>query len=131
MIIERKKYAEKIIPEISKLILKYWDHEGINLHSRDIRKAIGPFSFMLDQSKRNDFYNDINNFMNDMPYILFITCISKDKHFKQYKENAHNPYEIAFKMTMERILHFLNDNHETELPIIAEARGKNEDDQLN
>ncbi len=46
VIMERKEYSEHIIPEISKFKLRYWNHEGVNLHSRDIRKQNGPFVFL-------------------------------------------------------------------------------------
>jgi len=46
VVMRRADYVEKVVPAITRLKLKYWVHEGVNLHSRDIRKAKGPFGFL-------------------------------------------------------------------------------------
>lgn len=130
LIVERKHYAEEIIPSIGKLKLKYWNHEGVNLHSRDIRKAQGPFSFMMVPTKRNSFMQELSDIMNLLEYTLFICAIDKQKHKTKYGSNAFNPYNLAVKLNMERVMDFMALKGEKELPVIAEARGKNEDDML-
>ncbi len=129
-IIERETYAKKIVPEMTILKLKYWNHEGINLHSRDIRKASGPFSFLQVPEKRTVFLSDISCFMTKMPYTVFAICINKSKQLKKHGIQADNPYEIALKLGMELVVQFLEQKGETELPIIAESRGKREDAEL-
>lgn len=47
IVVERNAYLEAILPAINRLKLNYWHHEGINLHSRDIRKAKGPLLLRL------------------------------------------------------------------------------------
>ena len=44
IIVERQAYAQTIIPALAGFKLRYFAHEGINLHSREIRKADGPFT---------------------------------------------------------------------------------------
>jgi hypothetical protein len=44
--------------------------------------------------------------------------------------NAGNPYDLALGFTLEGLVHFLNASGETHLPIVAEARGKREDNNL-
>ncbi|MBN1962238.1 MAG: DUF3800 domain-containing protein [Deltaproteobacteria bacterium] len=130
IIVERQDYACSIIPTIAKLKLKYWIHEGINLHSRDIRKANGPFAFLMNKAQKERFIEDINAVMKDVKCNIFIVCINKNKHITKYEHNAEDPYELALKMCMERVFYFLNQEKTFELPIIAEARGKNEDGNL-
>ena len=98
LVVERKHYAEEIIPRIGKLKLKYWNHEGVNLHSRDIRKAQGPFSFMMVPGKRNSFMQDLSDIMSLLEYTLFICAIDKQKHKTKYGNNAFNPYNLAVKL---------------------------------
>jgi len=129
-IIERRTYLETIIPATSALKLKYWNHEGINLHSRDIRKANGPFGFLKIPDKRKSFLDDISCLMTNLDCTVFIICIDKSKHIAKYGPQAENPYEFALKMCMERVVHFLEQNGEIELPIVAESRGKREDEEL-
>ncbi len=129
VLVRREDYADRILPELNRLKLRYWDHEGVNLHSRDIRKASGPFSILQNTGKRQRFMDDLSDMMGVLPYELFIVCIRKDKLCGQYA-NAMNPYELALTFVMERVVHWMEQNSQTSLPIVAEARGKNEDNAL-
>jgi len=44
MIIEPRAYRDAIIPAMGRLKLEFWPHEGVNFHSRDIRKQLGDFA---------------------------------------------------------------------------------------
>ncbi|MBN2643107.1 MAG: DUF3800 domain-containing protein [Victivallales bacterium] len=129
LVIEREHYIDTIIPRMGRLKLSYWNHEGVNLHSRDIRKASGPFSFLMDSEKRVIFLSELSNIMKDCNYTLFVSAINKQKLMAKYVE-AHNPYSLALKFNMERVMNFMKTCGETELPIVAEARGKREDEML-
>jgi Protein of unknown function (DUF3800) len=130
VIFERSVYAENLIPAMSALKLRYWNHEGVNLHSREIRKQIGPFSFLHHPEKRQHFIADISQLMETMPFTLFVTGIKKLAHQQKYGIHAANPYELALTFTLERVLYFLWGEKEMQLPIVAEARGKQEDKSL-
>ncbi|WP_457572428.1 DUF3800 domain-containing protein [Desulfovulcanus sp.] len=130
VIVERRTYAEKIVPRLNRFKLTYWDHEGINLHSRDIRKASGPFSILQNRKRRERFLTELTILMDELPYTLFVVGIHKQRHRERYKDHARNPYKLALTFAFERISHFLKQNGETHLPVIAEARGRNEDRDL-
>ncbi len=130
VVVEREIYESKIIPGFNQLKLKYWDHEGVNLHSRDIRKAEGPFSILENAIRREQFLANLTSLIGDLPYTLFIVGIDKIKHKEKYGDRATNPYELALTFTFERVLNFLESQGQTHLPVIAEARGKNEDRDL-
>lgn len=130
VVVERSEYASQIIPALSSLKLQFWNHEGVNLHSREIRKSIGPFSFMMVPGSRERFVDQLNILMKDLPFTLFISGIRKDHHVGRYGAAASNPYDLALEFAMERIVHFLEQTGETELPCIVEGRGRNEDEQL-
>lgn len=129
IIITRQKYAESIVPALSQLKLKFWPHEGVNIHSRDIRRACGDFACMQVPETRDKMYSEITRFMSQ-DYTLFITCIRKTQHLAQYGKDATNPYELALRLTFKSVLHFMEGNDVEMLPIIAEARGANEDCKL-
>jgi len=130
VIMERSAYVETVVPALTKLKLRFWSHEGVNLHSRDIRKARGDFSFMQVTEQRNALMTAMSDMMKDLPFTLFITGIRKLKHKERYGHHATNPYDVALTYTFERVLHFLEGEGETQLPVTAEARGKNEDNEL-
>lgn len=129
-IVEREAYAQKIIPALAEFKLRYFAHEGINLHSREIRKAEGPFTILQNQTVRAKFLGELSEMMESLPYTLFITAIHKTEYKKQYGDRAKNPYDVALEYSFERILNFLEAQNECQLPVIAEARGQQEDDAL-
>jgi hypothetical protein len=55
VVVERQAYAEEIIPDLAAFKLRYFAHEGINLHSREIRKAEGPFVLLQNAALRAGF----------------------------------------------------------------------------
>lgn len=130
VIVEREVYHERIIPALGCLKMRFWNHEGVNLHSRDIRRAHGDFKFMQVPAMRAAVLAALSDMMKDLPITLFITAIHKQEHKERYGMAASNPYDLALTYTFERVLHFLEGESETELPVTAEARGKNEDNEL-
>jgi hypothetical protein len=131
VIIERSVYVETVVPALTHLKLRFWPHEGVNLHSRDIRKAHGDFSFLQVPTQRQAFLGELSAMLERNPFTLFITAIQKQTHRDRYGVQAANPYDLALTYTFERVLHFLEGYGETALPVTAEARGKNEDNELS
>lgn len=125
----RQEYWDLILPAFDRLKLDYWDHEGINLHSRDIRKAQGDFVMLHNASVRTRFMSDLAALLSALPYVLLIVGIRKDQLCDQY-ERADNPYELALRFAMERVLFCVEREDQTALPVIAESRGNNEDNAL-
>jgi len=130
VLVERDSYVRDIIPAIAAFKLRYFAHEGINLHSRDIRKAEGPFTILQNTVIREEFLNGLSNLIASLPFMLFITAIRKYPYIDRYGIAARNPYDVALEFSFERILRFLETCRATQLPVIAEARGKLEDDEL-
>lgn len=130
VVMEREVYVKSLIPALAQFKLRYWNHEGINLHSRDIRKALGPFSLLMNPLVRSGFLNSITTIARETPFALFISGIRKDEHAEGCGKQTADPYDLALEFTMERVAHFLKGEMDTELPIIAEARGRREDNAL-
>jgi hypothetical protein len=67
---------------------------------------------------------------HSLPFTLFLTAIRKVVHVERHGEEATNPYDLALEFTLERLLHFMESRGETRLPVVAEARGRKEDNSL-
>jgi hypothetical protein len=130
VVVERSVYLEQVLPEFNQFKLRYFNHEGINLHSRDIRLATGPFSLLLNPAIRPKFMAELSAIMDRLPFTLFISAIRKQTYLEQRGGDATNPYELALEFTMEGLVGFLISQGEKHLPIVAEARGKREDNTL-
>ena len=122
-------YTQRIVPAVYQLKMDYFGHEGVILHSRDIRKAQGDFKFLRDATQRQPFYARINAIMGE-EYQLIACGIRKQAHRELYGVNAENPYDLSLMFALERLLQLLEDAGEKEICIVAESRGKNEDRDL-
>ena len=130
VVVERDAYQDQILPKMNAFKLRYWNHEGINLHSRDIRLAQGPFSILLNAQVRTGFMTEVSDLMESLPFTLFVTAIRKSAHVDRHGAEATNPYDLALEFTLEHLLHFMESHGETQLPVVAEARGRKEDNSL-
>ncbi len=125
-----EQYTEQIIPSITKFKYKYFQHEGIILHSRDIRKAQGDFVILSNKSKREEFRDDLTKLINKLNFKWISAVIKKQQHVTRYGSFAQHPYELALTFCIERLIPFMEDGNQNKLSIIAEARGKKEDADL-
>lgn len=123
-------YTNQIVPNIYRLKFDYFGHEGVIIHSRDIRKAQKDFSFLLNPTMRQPFYERINQVVADANLEIIISAIKKQEHKQKYGRNAVNPYDLALEFSMERLLNLLESENEKSVVIVAEARGKKEDAEL-
>jgi hypothetical protein len=130
LVISRKDYVEQVLPTIGRLKLRFWSHEGVNLHSRDIRKAIGDFSFMLVPEMRRAMHEEINQLMS-LDYRLFIAAIDKRQLIARHGDDAPNPYDLALQLSFEGIVEHMTNLGVSEIPFVAESRGTSEDNQLS
>ena len=129
-ICDRDCYMNDITPRVNRLKFKWFGHEGVVLHSRDIRKAQGDFGFLTDSEKRESFLADIADVMIACDYQLLAVAIRKDRLVARYRYPA-DPYDLALLFAMERLVSVLEGANQTEVTIVAEKRGKNEDRQLH
>ena len=67
--------------------------------------------------------------MQSLPYDLFVVGIRKKRLSERYAY-ADNPYQLALKFVMERLVYCMEQRNQVALPLILESRGKNEDNEL-
>lgn len=127
---ETTYYNNTVLPVIAQLKTDYFGHEGVILHSRDIRKAQKRFGFLTDILKRQTFMERINSIMNELDYFLIVSVIKKQVHKDKYGAFAENPYDLALMFCLERLLSFLEGIQQKQIYIIAESRGRKEDKDL-
>lgn len=130
VITDTPTYSEKTVPVFYRFKFDYFGHEGVILHSREIRKAQGDFGFLTDSAKRPPFYDRLYQAMEAADYKLISVVIRKQKHKDRYGVKAQHPYSLAFTFALERLLPVLEGLGQTEVQFVAEARGKREDAEL-
>jgi len=130
LVCDSDAYIEQIVPAVYRMKFDYFGHEGVILHSRDIRRAQREFGFLTDPVRRQPFYERINQIMSDCDYQLIGAFIRKQRHKERYGERAAHPYELAITFALERLLPLLENVGQSEIRIVAESRGRREDDEL-
>lgn len=130
-IIEKTVYTSTVLPTLKNFKFRFWGHDAVILHSRDIRKPNGDFAFLMLKEQRDVFMPALNEIMETIPVTLIATAIRKEPLTQRYKK-PFNPYHIALALGIERLNAFLLDHgQEGRLThLLAEGRGEKEDKDL-
>lgn len=129
-VMHKEKYIAEIVPRLQRFKYKHWGHDMVVLHEHEIRKATHDFAFLHDKNRREEFLEDLNNLVIQSPFTVIAGVVRKDRLSKQHK--PPNPYHLALCFGLEQIDRFLCRNGESNrrVHIVFEARGKNEDKEL-
>ncbi len=129
-IFSKQAYFTDVVPEISKLKFKYWGHDLVVLHARDIRKASGDFSFLINPKHREAFFGDLNDLMSQLPFSIIPVVIDKRKLKIPFPQNV---YFSALFQSLSLLRSFLSERtqQQTLTHLIFEERGKHEDSELS
>lgn len=128
---EKSRYVAEIEPAFRQLKFKYFGHDAVILHERDIRKQKAEFGILTDPAVREAFFEDINALMAAVPFEGYASIINKTALKARYVD-PWNPYEVAMKFCMEKISNRLvaHGQRGRTTHLLFEARGKVEDSQL-
>lgn len=130
--IGKAHYAEVMVPKLQMVKFKYFGHDQIVFHERDIRRQSGDFSvFRTDRSVREQFLSDITSLMSSFDFDIATAVIDKTKLAARYPKPI-SPYEISLLLTMEHLALNLRKHGQIGriVHVIAESRGKTEDNEL-
>lgn len=130
VVCNQDEYGDVLVPSFTRFKIKHIGHDGVILHSRDIRKALGDFSFLQIPERREVFHAELNEMMTQARFHLIAIAIRKQSHKERYGKACRNPYELALEFGMERLKAYLDEVGQKQVTLLAEARGKNEDDAL-
>jgi hypothetical protein len=128
VIVEKKAYSSQIIPAVGRLKLRFWPHEGVNLHSRDIRKQLGDFRQFHHEPYRIRLMHDVTELIISTPFDLIVACIHKTEATKNTRTA---PYHQALREGLCLVARHAKLLAKTSVTLVAEARGKREDRELN
>ncbi|MEY4269543.1 MAG: hypothetical protein RLZZ58_759 [Pseudomonadota bacterium] len=130
-VVHKEHYADTIQPAFKRLKFKYFGHDMVALHAHAIRKPRGEYAFLQDAALRQCFMDDLNRIMVESEFSLIAHVIDKAA-LKQRYAKPFSPYDIALRMNMEQLSVFLSTNGPAGrlCHLIAESRGRKEDDQL-
>jgi hypothetical protein len=131
-IFEKAIYAKEIEPSLRSLKFKWFGHDAIVFHEREIRKQLAPFDFLRGNPKvRAEFFEDLNEFMSGVPMQIYASVVDKEQHRAKYA-NPWNPYEVAMQFGLEKCFARLlaQRQRDTRAHFLFESRGNVEDRAL-
>lgn len=129
-IFHKKYYNQSVVQAVQDLKFRYFGHDMVVLHERDILKRTGSFG-NFSSAKQQAFLQDISTVMKDTKFMMVACVIRKDKLIKKYI-NPFNPYHIALKYGLERVYRLMCEKKQQDKRtfIIFEQRGGGEDANL-
>ena len=130
VLIEREAYLSSIIPAIAGLKVEHWGHEGVVLHSSDIRRQAGPFACLQVADVRERFLGQLEGLMRALPFRLYVTVLDKRVLAPSGFPACANPYSIALTSCIRQIATSGGLGSEDSVQVIAESRGAHEDRDL-
>jgi hypothetical protein len=129
-VFKKEDYLSKIVPRLQGLKFKYFGHDLVVFHEREIRKNTGAFRILQNATIRSEFMGDLTLAIQDSPFTVISACIDKRKLKRSY-QNPENPYNLAVEFCLERLYLFLNGVNDSGLcHVVFECRGHREDKDL-
>lgn len=130
-IFEKESYISNVVPAFQRLKFKWFGHDSVVFHEREIRQQQVPFKFLQNIEKREEFQSDLNAIMVRSNFTIIATIIDKQKLAGRYRDPG-NPYEIGLQFCVERLAKFLEmqGQEDKTTHCIFECRGKKEDRSL-
>lgn len=129
-IFHKKYYNRKVVPSVQELKFKYFGHDMVVFHERDILKKHGMFEY-FSEDKKQALIQDISKLILETNFIIISCVIRKDKLVQRYSKPT-NPYHLAMQFGLERLYRFMQEKgqHDRKTTIVFEQRGLNEDKEL-
>jgi hypothetical protein len=87
-------YVQHECPNFSSIKFETFGHDAVIFHSRDIRKRLGPFQILQDQTKREAFLRRITQCFEQSRATIIAAAIDKRRH-KDHYAYPDDPYDIA------------------------------------
>jgi hypothetical protein len=96
--------------------------ENFAIHTSDMFNARGDFSG-IDKVTLNEKFDAFVDLVNRLPVMLLVTAINKQKLLEVHKNDAQDPYNIAFLYCCERFQWHLQENNVNNGEVILSTRG--------
>jgi hypothetical protein len=125
-------YVRHVTPAIQDLKFRWWGHDTIVLHEREMYRKEPPFTFLGNPMIGGAFMSHLSRLIEEAPMTVIAAVIRKDRLVHRYG-SPKNPYVLALLFCMERAREYLDDiaaDPFGKTHLVCEARGAREDREL-
>lgn len=130
-IFRKKHYVENLVPKIQNLKFKWFGHDAVILHEREIRKRERPFEFLNRREIFEAFIEELNSILARARVAIVASVIDKRRLKDEYLFHS-NPYHLALGFCIKSTFQFLESRGQEDKAthFIFECRGNKEDNDL-
>lgn len=126
-IVKKSEYADQIVPAMQRLKHRWFGHDLVVLHEKEIIRKENAFSFLQNSQRYTAFMSDLTHLVASAPITVISTVIRKEALSRRYHQPM-NPYDVALLFCLERARDFLVSVGDADrvTHLIAEARSPRE-----
>lgn len=130
-VFRKARYVDTVVPSVQRFKFRWFGHDMVVLHEREIRQHLGPFGILENSARRAAFMAELTALLVEAPFTLIAAVIGKRRLTARYGD-PDNPYDIALTMGMERLYEFLVEQGQADAltHCVFERRGRKEDEDL-
>lgn len=102
-VIMEQDIAERVLPQrFSIFKRKHFGRDDIILHTADMVRNRNGFERMIEADFRNAVYDDLNDMLRGLDFMVVACSIRKDIHLAKYGLAALDPYLMSMDVIVER-----------------------------
>jgi hypothetical protein len=127
-VFEKGYYRNHLVPSVLDMKFRFFNHDMVVLHEREIRKAINRFVILKDRRIRDEFHQRLGLLIGNADFSIIHHTIRKDGSYLP----EDNLYHIAAQACLEGLYEKLDQLGQADkrTHVVFEMRGKNEDQLL-
>lgn len=132
VVIEKRHYAERVVPNLQTLKFDFFGHDQIVLHEHELRRQEDDFAFLrTDKALREGFLGRVNDIVTQLDAEVIAAIVDKTEHQRRY-DDPWDPYRIALQFCMEKLAACLRQRQQSGRiqHVVFESRGTKEDREL-
>jgi hypothetical protein len=128
---QKTHYIKKVVPAFQELKFRYFGHDMVVFHEREIRKSEGDFHILSRAEIREAFHRDLNIMIQKAPIHIISSIIDK-RLLSERQIHNDNPYNLALKNCLHLAHSFMSETKQDGrvTHLVCESRGRKEDKDL-
>lgn len=129
IIVEREYYEKCLVKDVCNLKIKHFQNSDVIFHFSDMKKNRNDFSILLNEEKRNNFWEDYIKLLKDAEFDIIGIYFDDKKMSRLQYGNSKNNYNIGFYALLDNFMHYLKEK-DAFGQICVESRSFNENRYL-
>jgi len=137
VVVEDDYYSRAVLPRLDAFKVDQFGSARVQLHYRAFTQKAGPFKKLADPAEAFAFENALASLIGGLDATIFGAVIKKADYLERYGPtrpvDQYLPadlYLMALDFLLERVVKCLEERQTARGTVIAEARGRREDEQV-